>query len=305
MLQYNIACQRNSVCLNHEWLKAPCQAAGCSRLSSRLIRSSSRCSRGRLATVNTAHRDLTADILENVTCLALRARLKECRAVKTSISCDTWSLLAGRVNGVKIHGEGWRSPLNLTAQVLEATVGEASLDPSAVLFKQQILLTNVPVGTARVMFNAADFGNFLVHPLMTEAAKEAVQGHAFAFDQASVRIQPPSAVPPEGLVEFTGTWRGDGQRYQVRLLPVSGGAVFGKGVQAHAMPLSIGARSSSAGIVEDCLSAFFSSLMVDLQGAQMSFMSLAILPGMGFAGAMADLNLRLELKKFPPLNVQF
>lgn len=37
----------------------------------------------------------------------------------------------------------------------------------------------------------------------------------------------------------------------------------------------------SAGIVEDCLSAFFSSLMVDLQGAQMSFMSLAILPGMG------------------------
>ena len=43
------------------------------------------------------------------------------------------------------------------------------------LFKQQILLTNVPVGTARVVFNAADFGNFLVHPLMTEAAKEAVE----------------------------------------------------------------------------------------------------------------------------------
>jgi hypothetical protein len=43
-----------------------------------------------------------------------------------------------------------------------------------------------------------------------------LQGHAFAFDQASVRIQPPSAVPPEGLIEFTGTWRGDGQRYQVR-----------------------------------------------------------------------------------------
>jgi hypothetical protein len=43
-----------------------------------------------------------------------------------------------------------------------------------------------------------------------------LQGHAFAFDQASVRIQPPSAVPPEGLIEFTGAWRGDGQRYQVR-----------------------------------------------------------------------------------------
>ncbi|KAF6252233.1 hypothetical protein COO60DRAFT_546283 [Scenedesmus sp. NREL 46B-D3] len=75
---------------------------------------------------------------------------------QTSISCDTWSLLAGRVNDVKIHGEGWRSPLNLTAQVLEATVGEASLDPAAVLFKRQIQLTNVPVGTARVVFDAAD-----------------------------------------------------------------------------------------------------------------------------------------------------
>jgi hypothetical protein len=36
---------------------------------------------------------------------------------------------------------------------------------------------------------------------------------------------------------------------QVRLLPVSGGAAFGKGVQAHAMPLSIGARSSKSAAV--------------------------------------------------------
>eukprot|EP00882_Tetradesmus_deserticola_P011787 GHRQ01012473.1.p1 GENE.GHRQ01012473.1~~GHRQ01012473.1.p1 ORF type:complete len:218 (+),score=58.84 GHRQ01012473.1:180-833(+) len=215
------------------------------------------------------------------------------------------SLLAGRINAVKIHGEGWRSPLNLTAQVLEATVGAASLDPAAVLFKQQIQLTNTPVGTARVLFSAADFGNFLVHPLMTEAAKQAVQGHAFAFDQASVRIQPPFAVPPEGAVNFTGTWHGDGLRYQVRLLPVSGGAAVGKGVQAHALPLSTGARSTSAGVVEDGLTRFFSSLKVDLQGVQMSFMSLATLPSMSSAGAMADLHLRLELKRFPPLNVQF
>lgn len=39
--------------------------------------------------------------------------------VKASVSCDAWSLLSGRVNGAKIYGEGWRSPLNLTAQILE------------------------------------------------------------------------------------------------------------------------------------------------------------------------------------------
>ncbi|KAF8054989.1 Serp2 [Scenedesmus sp. PABB004] len=253
-----------------------------------------------------AHRDLTADILENVASLALRARLKECRSVKTSVSCDAWSLLAGRVNGVKIVGEGWRSPLNLTAQLLEATVGEATLDPGAVLLKQQIALTNRPVGTAHVVFTAPDFGNFLCHPLMTAAAQACVQGHAFVFEAPSVRIIAPSRAAPAGVIEFAGTWRGDGQRYQVSLLPVPGGAALGalgRGVQAHAVPLSIGARASSASIVEDSLTKFFNTLTLDLQGAELSFMSLTVIPGLGFAGGLADLNLRLELKRFPPLNV--
>eukprot|EP00775_Hariotina_reticulata_P012375 gene12375-12509_t len=189
--------------------------------------------------------EMAADILENVANIALRSRLKECRSVATSVACDTWSLLAGRVKGVKLRGEGWRSPKNLTAQLLEATLGEVVIDPAAVVLRQQIALTNMPVGTAHVVFNAVDFGNFLVHPLMQEAVQNAVQGHAFAFDQSSVRIQPPSGAAPEGVIEFTGTWRGDGQRYQVRLLPVSGGITGTvRGVQACAVPLSIGARTS-------------------------------------------------------------
>jgi hypothetical protein len=39
--------------------------------------------------------------------------------VTADISCDAFSLLAGRVNSVTIKGEGWRSPLDLTAQLLE------------------------------------------------------------------------------------------------------------------------------------------------------------------------------------------
>lgn len=255
--------------------------------------------------VNTAHRDLTADILESVAVFALKARLREQRVVKASVSCDAWSLLSGRVNGAKIYGEGWRSPLNLTAQTLEASVGETSIDPSAIVLRRSIELTNVPVGTARVVFNRIDFGNFLVHPLMTAAAAAAVQGHAFAFDQSSVRIAAPSPAARGGVVEFTGTWRGDGQRYQIRLLPVPQGAAVGRGVQAHAVPLSIGGRASSARIVEDALTKFFNTLCLDLQGAEMTFMSLNIIPGAGFAGGMADLTLRLELKKFPPLHMQF
>jgi len=58
---------------------------------------------------------------------------------------------------------------------VQATLGEVIIDPAAVLLKQQINLTNMPVGTAHVVFNAVDFGNFLVHPLMQEAVQEAVQ----------------------------------------------------------------------------------------------------------------------------------
>jgi hypothetical protein len=166
----------------------------------------------------------------------------------------------------------------------------------AILLRQNIELTNVPVGTCRVLFDRVDFGNFLVHPLMTAAAATAVQvgwgrssyaapgvkqqaeseqgsrpaagqhwrthhqliclrtheqtsclllqGKPFVFEAPSVRISPPSPTAAGGALEFTGTWRGDGQRYQVRLLPVAQGAAMGRGVQAHAVPLSIGGRAS-------------------------------------------------------------
>lgn len=43
------------------------------------------------------------------------------------------------------------------------------------VLRQQILLTNVPTGTGHVVFSADDFGNFLVHPLMGDAVRSAVQ----------------------------------------------------------------------------------------------------------------------------------
>jgi hypothetical protein len=57
-------------------------------------------------------------------------------------------------------------------------VGEACLDYSAMLWQQRIVLTNIPVGTARVVFSGRDFGHFLVHPLVVNAAARAVQVRA-------------------------------------------------------------------------------------------------------------------------------
>lgn len=241
-----------------------------------------------------------------MTALALRARLKEARLVRADISCDAFSLLAGRVNSVTIKGEGWRSPLNLTAQSLEATVGAAALDYGQALARREIVLTNVPTGTARIVFSEADLGNFLVHPLVVEAAKAVVQGAPFVFDRESVRIEPPSKERPEGAIHLTGMARHNNARFQVELLPVGRGvAAGGRGVQAHAIALDAGSRSSSANAVEDALTRFFNSLTVSLDGVEMRLMSLAVAAGTGFAGALADLRLQLAVKSFPPLNVRF
>jgi hypothetical protein len=78
--------------------------------------------RGEVAAHAVQHRDLTTGLLESVVTLALRARLRESRGVECSISADVFSLLAGHVYGARVSGEGWRSPLNLTARTIEVRV---------------------------------------------------------------------------------------------------------------------------------------------------------------------------------------
>lgn len=68
----------------------------------------------------------------------------------------------------------------------QADVSEAVVDYGAVITQQRIVLRNIPVGTARCVFTADDFGAFLVHPLMKAAAAKAVQvsGCAWVWQDA-------------------------------------------------------------------------------------------------------------------------
>ena len=58
---------------------------------------------------------------------------------------------------------------------MQISLGAAQLDVEAVLVKQRILLKSIPRGTAKIVFTARDFGNFLAHPLMRKAASTAIQ----------------------------------------------------------------------------------------------------------------------------------
>ena len=62
--------------------------------------------------------------------------------------------------------------VGLGAQV---SLGRSQLDVEAIVTKQRILLKSIPRGMAKVLFTARDFGNFLAHPFMKQAASKAVQ----------------------------------------------------------------------------------------------------------------------------------
>lgn len=55
------------------------------------------------------------------------------------------------------------------------SLGESQLDVEAIVTRQRILLKSIPRGMAKVLFTARDFGNFLAHPFMKQAAATAVK----------------------------------------------------------------------------------------------------------------------------------
>ena len=116
------------------------------------------------------------------------------------------------MEAVAIRGRQWRSPLGLTAEVVEVrnplaiaqpslpahclhrcplplfqpefctdchydqvNLSEAIINYATLILQQRVTLQNVPVGSARVVFDKEDFCNFLKHPLMMAASTKAVQ----------------------------------------------------------------------------------------------------------------------------------
>lgn len=64
----------------------------------------------------------TSDLMEAAITLALRSRLREYTEITPRVSCSARDLMEGRFEGMQIIGRGWRTPLELTAQVLEVRV---------------------------------------------------------------------------------------------------------------------------------------------------------------------------------------
>ena len=144
------------------------------------------------------------ELLSKVAEFVLRAKLRECSEINVSVK-DGGGMLFGSVEGVSVQGRGWSSAQRLSCRTLDMQVGKTVIDFSALATQRKIVMQKPSIGAADMTFTAADWGNFLMHPLFTanvaaEIARTAAP--AVRFSRTGVRLLPDSVLFP---IQWDGT----------------------------------------------------------------------------------------------------
>ena len=247
------------------------------------------------------------DLLSGAASFALRSYLVECGSVDVAVDANAATLLAGVVSRVDITGTNWRSRKELTCRSLRMSVGEAALDPGALVAERLIKLRRPSRGDAEIVFTAEDFANFLAHPLVTAAAQErgaTASGEPMRFARdANARAE----TTPDGAVAFFGdvyhVAAKDAKResarvrYEMRPANARGKVAVVATSVTDATDATDDASSSFAvdlaAAAED-VAFFFENLVVDLSGARLSYRNMRVREG------VVTLDLDLEVVGFPP-----
>eukprot|EP00536_Pseudo-nitzschia_multiseries_P013900 jgi/Psemu1/213138/e_gw1.629.63.1 len=234
--------------------------------------------------------------------MALKRRLTDQSHVSCDLMSDSNNLLFGRVGPVTVKGRGWQSPLGLTCRAIEATVGECSLDMGRVISNQKLVLTTPAEGRAMIALSAADFGNFITHPLMKPPSPP-ING-----DNSSSRLvfhkENVSVEPSTGLVSFYGTYADS--KFKFTLQRASDRAEKAKIEATH-----VASGENHYGVDIDALerslalttSKFFNEMVFELDGTFLSFEDM-MLTNKGRESSVM-LSLRIKVKKFPSPGVEF
>ena len=248
--------------------------------------------------------DPSGDLLSGAASFALRSYLVECGSVDVAVDANAATLLAGTVSRVDITGTNWRSRKELTCRSLRMSVGEAALDPGALVAERLIKLRRPSHGDAEIVFTAADFANFLAHPLVTAAAQErgaTASGDAMRFARdANARAE----TTPDGAVAFFGdVYRvaaKDAKRESARVRYEMRPANARGKVAVVATSVTDDTDDASSSFAVDLAAAardvafFFENLVVDLSGARLSYRNMRVGDG------VVTLDLDLEVVGFPP-----
>ncbi|KAG7346439.1 hypothetical protein IV203_005507 [Nitzschia inconspicua] len=253
-------------------------------------------------TVTKPNNSVTSTLISNLACMALKRRLKDQTLVTCDLTTDSNSLLMGRVGPVTVKGRSWRSSLGLTCRAIEATVDECRLDMGRIITKQKLVLTTPAEGCAMVALSAADFGNFITHPLMVPPNPPRVEGVPMTgqleFLKDDVRINAAQA-----SVVFYGTFAGAKWEFTLQrsqsgkraLITVAfaDGQERRSGMDYHQV----------AQALTDSTSHFFNEMVFELDGTFLSFNDMMVTDKGKEPSVM--LSLMITVRKFPSPGLEF
>lgn len=232
---------------------------------------------------------LVARILE----AGVRLLLRNHAGVHVTVSSELGQLAQGRVAGVHLEGREWRTQRGLTARrLVVAALDGAALDYNELIFAQRVTLTEPASGWAEAMFDARDFGNFLLYA--------PVFGAAPTFESSTVRFCPDGASidssAGRATFKFLHAGRGltafleaDAAGVPTVRLSACTSQVNGMGGDAVSPPTVAG--------LEAILTTFFQKLFVDLAGVELRFASLRF--DHAPAGDVLSLRLRAIVRRIP------
>ena len=232
------------------------------------------------------------ELLSRVAELVLRARLRESKEIRVDVK-DGGAMLFGTVEGVTVTGRGWCTPQRLSCRTLDMKVGKTAIDFGALASQRRIVMQKPSIGSADISFSAADWSNFLSHPLFTAAVAGRIRttnAPSVAFSRGGARLMPDGVSFPLQWGDTTLSarlWQPPGSEALVEATETSGGE---PNAEASAW-----------------LQALFNELVLDLDGCALSFQSLKLLPGQGGdpAACTLALNLAMRVRSFPSLDVNF
>ena len=244
-------------------------------------------------------------LLSQVAELVLRTRLRECGSCDISVQADPASLLSGGVNGVRVSGRNWCTPMQLSCRALDFDVGSTAVDLVALSTQQRILLKRPAEGSATICFAASDWDSFLLHPQLAAcvaARRAAAPAPAVSFSQSGgTRLLVSKS--GEGVVAFPVRFGGVELAARLSQRPDGSVACVARRLQP-ATPDAAAAPDDddAAARAGPWLAGLFETLVLDLDGCALSFRSLSV------AGApQPELALQLDVcvRSFPSLDINF
>jgi len=286
--------------------------------------------------------DVTASVLGGAIDWALKSRLTSYGSIKVNVQSSAFDLMGGKFGGMVVTGTKWRTPLMLTAETIDLSVGDMLIDYPKLLMQAKVQLKNIPTGTVKFVLSPTDLGNLMVHELMKLPSSRAVLGKPFFFDKGSV-VLGESPTTRETYVQFEGVAAADGQRYRVVMTPCNQrrlrvsarrvemdssmdeddipsssspsppGSIPGYGtpsLAASGIDTTQGPGAVAAGMTQ-----LFTGLVINLSGVEISKPQLSLFrapaapgsarPGQPPPQMLLQIAMSVRILELPPLNMKF